>query len=134
MTITRTDKHQVFDASGNLLYEQTVDTDITSAAVSFALHAKARQALAGNTAALANLDAARSALAAVAAVADQIDGATIGNMTAASTAIKALARELKRVANVLDPTVVQTGRALRQSSQIIRLHIGGDLLVENTDT
>lgn len=51
--ITRTDRNQTFDAKGNLVAEEVVQTDITAPSVRYDLHDRARQALTANAAYLA---------------------------------------------------------------------------------
>lgn len=120
MTITRTDRNQRFDADGNLIAEEIVEVDITAEAVTYNLHAKARQRLAGIASALEAVTTARTAVTTV-------RNSTPGNLTQAVT-------EVKRLAAVVDGLVDELAKSLRTEAALIRLLVGSDLLAENTDT
>lgn len=120
MAITRTDRNQRFDADGNLISEEVVVVDITAPSIEYDLHAKARQRVAGIDAALVSAAAAKTAVA------------TVRNSSPAT--LNAAVTELKRLAAVVDGLVDELVKSLRTEAALIRLLVGADLLVENTDT
>lgn len=133
MTIFEERRNQEWQ-NGVLVFDEVVQVDVTAPAIEFELHGKARTALAGNEAALGLVTTGRNACATAVTNADTIIATAGGSTAAVNGKVNATAQEVKRLANVLDADLVQTGRALRQASALIRLLIGDDLLVENSDT
>ena len=143
MTITRTDTNQTFDPTGNLVDEEVVETDITAEVVTYDIHAKLRAFLVaarGDIAAqITARDAARDDIAAQITARDATQA--IINNPVSTAAQKNAARTDREFALIRLDAARNSKQAaalaldmLRTQAALLRLVIGSDLLVENTDT
>lgn len=143
MTITRTNKNQTIAPDGRIISEQIVEADVTAEVVTLDLHAKLRAFLTAARDAIAAQIVARDANTAdiTAALASRDAAQAVIDNPASTGAQKNAARTDREFALIrLDAArhakqvAALALEMLRAQAALLRLVIGSDLLVENTDT
>lgn len=112
--ITRTDQNQIWDADGSLVSEETVETDVTTDAVTYDLHDKLRKLL---------VDAAQAR-----AICNAIQArpqASFSNIAGGQAAVRENQSEMKQLSQV-------TEGLIRRLVAVARLTVGA--LDDNANT
>ena len=143
MTITRTNKNQTIAPDGRIISEQIVEVDVTAEAVTLDIHTKLRAFLAAAREAIAaQIVAHDTAIGDIAAALGARDAAQAVIDNPASTGAQKNAARTDRefalirldAARHAKQAAVLALDMLRAQAALLRLVIGSDLLVKNTDT